>query len=162
MNIFVLDTDPIEAARAQCNKHVVKMIVESAQMLCTALYINGASAKLLPYRPTHSKHPCTLWAAASDDNFAWLLLHAQELCDEYYRRYGRRHKTADVLDEISQIASIGDWESHTPFALAMPPQYKCSDPVQSYRDYYIAEKSRFAKWRPRTLAPTWWPFEEAK
>ena len=75
MNIFVLDSDPKVAATMLCDKHVVKMILESAQMLSTVAHTNGHIPR---YRPTHSKHPCTLWAGESKSNWQWLV--AQEIC----------------------------------------------------------------------------------
>ncbi len=160
MNIFALDDNPIQAAKDQCNKHVVKMIVESAQLLCTALHINGINIQNLPYRPTHSRHPSTIWTSSSNNNIAWLWAHAHALCNEYTNRYKKTHKTSLALNAISHLIPNGNWQKHTPFAMAMPEQWKCSDAVTAYRCYYIAEKSRFAKWAPRAVPPTWWPFKE--
>ena len=72
MNIFVLHKDPKIAAQMACDKHVIKMILETAQMLCTAARTKGAWA---PYKQTHKKHPCTLWAAATKANWVWLTTH---------------------------------------------------------------------------------------
>ena len=69
MNIFKLDKTPQLCAQTHCDKHVSKMILESAQMLCTTLWTNGQSA---PYKPVHAKHPCTLWVGASLENWLWL------------------------------------------------------------------------------------------
>lgn len=160
MNIFILDTDPVQAARDQCNKHVVKMILESAQLLCTALHLNGTDASHLPYKPTHAKHPSTLWTAASSANMAWLWAHAIELCEEYTRRFGKVHKTRYVLESIAWLMPRADWHDHTPFAKAMPERWKQYDAVTAYRCYYIAEKSDIARWKPRASAPAWWPFIE--
>ena len=73
MNIFVLHEQPDVAAQILCDKHVVKMILESAQMLCTVAHNHGYDA---PYRRTHPKHPCTLWAGKSQENWDWLISHA--------------------------------------------------------------------------------------
>ena len=153
MNIFVLDRDPVKAATMLCDKHVVKMIVETAQMLCTVAHSNGHINT--PYRPTHKNHPCTLWANESKDNWDWLISHGEEMCAEYTRRYGRIHKTQAVIDWCKN-SGAGPQKSIglTPFRQAMPPMYKHPDPVKAYRDYYRGEKSRFAKWRTR--APAWW------
>jgi hypothetical protein len=161
MNIFILSEDPLIAARDQCNKHCVKMIVESAQLLCTALHLMGTPKELLPYKPTHVRHPSTLWLVEHHANLVWLWLHANELCKEYTKRYGKIHKTAGALTAIKHLIPQQDWQNHTPFALAMPAQWKIAgDAVTSYRCYYIAEKSHFAKWHPRTQTPSWWPFME--
>ncbi len=154
MNIFVLDLDPVQAARGQCNKHVVKMIVESAQLLVTAF-----PAGTTPYRHTHVNHPCAKWVRASLSNYEWLLRHACELCNEYTRRYGKVHRTEHVITALDapDLSDVG----LTPFAQAMPDQYRRADVVEAYRGYYVGEKSRFAKWAPRAQAPSWWPRNDA-
>lgn len=157
MNIFVLSEDPIQAARDQCNKHVVKMVIETAQLLSTAMFINHIDCKLLPYEPTHIHHPSTLWTAQTLDNAAWLLSHGFALAEEYTKRYNKVHKSQAAIENVERFIN-GDPTKHTPFALAMPHEWKSDDAVQSYRAYYIAEKSRFAKWRPRAAPPVWWPF----
>jgi len=142
MNIFVLDQDPLKAARDQCNKHVVKMLLESAQLLVTA-FPPGTTR----YKHTHVNHPCGKWVRASLSNYEWLLRHACELCNEYTRRYGKVHKTEHIIASLEQpdLPDLG----LTPFAQAMPEQYRDADPVKAYRAYYIGEKARFAKWAPR-------------
>ena len=84
MNIFVLDTDPTIAAQMQCDKHVVKMPLECAQMLSTVHRHYGSDDFQL-YKSTHKHHPCTLWAASSRANYAWLFDHFRALNDEYFR-----------------------------------------------------------------------------
>lgn len=158
MNIFALNDDPVLSAQDQCNKHVVKMIVESAQILCTVLHMRGVPRERLPYRPTHAHHPSTLWTNASDDNVDWLWRHAHALTAEYTNRYGKIHTTTLALRTISSMIPLGNWRLHTPFAQAMPNEWKDDDAVSAYRCYYIAEKSRFARWAPRSRAPSWWPF----
>lgn len=145
MNIFVLSLDPAEAARMQCDKHVVKMIVETAQILCTA----GRGV----YRPTHANHPCTVWAGQSADNFKWLIRHGLALCEEYTFRYGKRHKTQDVLALVEPPASF-PVVGLTPFAQAMPEELRSNDVVASYRAYYHT-KASFARWTRRD-PPEWW------
>ena len=91
MNIFYLHQDPVKAAEYQYNKHVVKMILESAQMLCTAHHcIMGADADV-PYKPAHRNHPSTKWARQSGENYTWLYRHMMELGREYEKRYGKKH-----------------------------------------------------------------------
>jgi len=151
MNIFVIDKDPIKAATMLCDKHVVKMIVETAQMLCTVARTNGHE---LRYKSTHGKHPCTLWAGKSNQNWDWLVTHGLSMCEEYTRRYGRRHKTQDVLESARSLKINLPLIGLTPFAQAMPTQYKNVDPVLAYRNYYIGEKSSIAKWKIKP--PIWW------
>ena len=162
MNIFVLNEDPVLAARDQCNKHVVKMILESAQLLVTAFPV-GAT----PYKHTHVNHPCGVWTRQSLSNYKWLLVHAIELCQEYTRRYGKHHKTEDVilnlLDAEPDLPDIG----LTPFARAIKEPWKGyslvhgMDIVEAYRYYYKQDKARFARWSPRAQAPSWWPDQNA-
>lgn len=147
MNIFVLDYDPALAARAHCDKHVPKMILESTQMLSTIL---GG-----PYKPTHANHPCTLWAGRSQANALWLFDLAYALHDQWQERWGhtRDHKCMPILDGlIKELASLPD-SNLTPFALAMPDEFKSDDPVDSYRAYYHSKT--FASWE-RSHEPDWW------
>ncbi|MDX1771367.1 MAG: pyrimidine dimer DNA glycosylase/endonuclease V, partial [Planococcaceae bacterium] len=124
MNIFILDSDIKKCAQYHCDQHVVKMILESVQLLCTALNKKGF---VTPYKSTHAKHPCVLWVEESYDNFLWLRDLTFELNEEYKYRYDKQsdHKSIAVLKEISAYAfeSIG----LTPFPQAMPDQYKVAD-----------------------------------
>lgn len=92
MNIFVLDEDPVAAARMLCDQHVVKMTLETAQLLCSA-HANGAA----PYRRTHYDHPCAVWTRASTANYLWLCCHGQALADEYTYRFDREHASERVV-----------------------------------------------------------------
>lgn len=160
MNIFVLNEDPIQAARDQCNKHVVKMILESAQLLVTA-FPEGTT----PYKHTHFNHPCAKWVRESLSNYGWLLTHACELCNEYTRRYGRVHKTENVIMslDVPDLPDVG----LTPFVRAIKEPWKSMtlgskmDIVDAYRFYYAQDKARFARWSPRAKAPTWWHKQDA-
>lgn len=146
MNIFVLDANHMLAAKYQCDKHVVKMILETAQMLST---INGG-----PYKPTHANHPCTVWARESTSNYYWLWLHGLALCAEYKARYGKRHKCHSVIRDLGMPNNVPRGEL-TPFAQCMPEQYRQADPVQAYRAFYKGEKAKFAVWN-YSPKPTWW------
>ena len=152
MNIFVLDKNPQNAAIMMCDKHVVKMIVETAQMMCTVIASQGHET---PYRPTHKNHPCTLWAGKSRGNWNWLIDHGMALCREYTHRYGKIHKTQAVIEWCAKKNISFPGLRRTAFAQAMPMQYKNTDPVKAYRDYYVGEKSYMAKWK--LGAPQWWP-----
>ena len=151
MNIFVLHHNPIIAAQMQCDKHVVKMILETAQMLCTVAHQHGFDA---PYKATHKKHPCTLWTAQSKENWDWVINHGLGLCAEYTKRYGRIHKSQQHI-EWCQTLSINFLHTGlTQFAQAMPVEYKNPCAVTAYRAYYHGEKAKFATWK--TEAPDWW------
>ena len=150
MNIFVTDKDPVIAAQNLCDKHVIKMILESAQMLCAA-FENGEA----PYKRSHYNHPCTKWARESQSNYEWLLTHAYALCDEYSSRYNKTHKSLETIDWCNihyselNMPDIG----LTPFAQAMPDQYKNANVMQAYRDYYNGEKAYFSKWKSQIIPP---------
>jgi hypothetical protein len=152
MNIFVLDLNIEKCARYHCDQHVVKMILESAQIACTALNAKGFTT---PYKPTHVKHPCVLWAGASFANLKWLKKLARRLNREYRYRYRKfeDHSSLAVIDQIEEMKfeSIG----LTEFPQAMPEQYKVpGDPVQAYRNFYVGEKLQFARWT-RRRRPAW-------
>jgi len=152
MNIFILDENIEQCARYHCDQHVVKMILESVQMLCTALNKKGFAT---PYRSTHARHPCVLWVEDSYDNFCWLRDLALALNAEYRYRFerGTDHKSIAVLDEIAPITYPS--RGLTTFAQAMPDEYKVpGDAVAAYRRFYVGEKLEFAKWTRREL-PGW-------
>lgn len=152
MNIFILDYDIKRCSRYHCDQHVVKMILESVQMLCTALNKKGVST---PYRSTHLNHPCVLWVERSYDNFIWLRDLALALNEEYRFRFekDRDHKSIAILRELS--GPVCDSHGLTEFAQAMPQQYKVpGNAVKAYRQFYLAEKMAFAKWT-RRKAPAW-------
>ena len=152
MNIFVVDTDPEKAARQLCDKHVVKMVLETAQMLCTVARQNGFDNA--PYKKAHPKHPCTLWAGKSAANWTWLIDHGLAMCEEYTQRYGRTHKSEAVIRWCRNLPIRFPAEQLTPFAQAMPEQYKNECTVTAYRAYYHGEKAGFATWKSEV--PKWW------
>ncbi len=158
MNIFILSTNPVEAAQMQCDKHVVKMVLESAQLLCS-VYEPGTA----PYNRTHYNHPCAIWARASLDNYEWLLDHADALCAEYTYRYDKRHKSQDIIEWCRDtfLYSFDDNlpfstlpADRTPFAQAMPEQYRHSNPVIAYRRYYKEVKADLLTYTKRPM-PEW-------
>ena len=160
MNIFYFDTNPTLAAQMQPDKLLVKMPLESAQMLCTAhRVLDGdtyADAQGL-YKIAHINHPCSIWVRETSGNYAWLYEHFIALSEEYTYRYGREHlsytKLANALSVVPDNIKIA---KQTPVALAMPDQYKePDDPVLSYRQYVIAEKE-YAVWAKNRKQPTWW------
>lgn len=152
MNIFVLDKNQTLCAQYHVNKHVVKLIVESTQLLSNAHWATGVEG---PYKQTHKNHPCSLWVYKSLRNYEWLLELAFELCNEYTYRYDKKHaclsKLEWLVDNYPNLPDIG----LTPFAQAMPEQYRNEDVVKAYRGYYIGEKKHIAQWKMRDV-PYWW------
>tara|TARA_R100001509_G_scaffold47958_1_gene25999 strand:+ start:1019 stop:1501 length:483 start_codon:yes stop_codon:yes gene_type:complete len=144
MNIFYLHRDPKKAARYQYNKHVVKMILESAQMLCTAHHHYDENTDV-PYKKAHYNHPSTKWVRQSDEHYDWLYNHMLELGNEYTKRYGREHlsitKCKWILWERPYgIPSNGFMQPPQ----AMPDEYKDPCSVQAYWNYYIGDKFNIA------------------
>ena len=153
MNIFILDHDITRCARAHCDQHVSKMVLESVQLLCTAAQQHGLPA---PYRPTHAHHPCVHWVAESFGNFIWLRELTLALNREYRWRFGRSEDHASIAAMRELSATRYDDNGLTPFAQAMPEQYKVvGDAVTAYRNFYVAEKARFARWS-RRRPPAWY------
>jgi hypothetical protein len=152
MNIFFVDKDPVVAAQMLCDKHVSKMTLETAQMLCTALRTKNIRA---PYQAAYENHPCNIWVRWSQQNFNWLVAHGCALGDTFYTVFGHHHKSTTVIKECGYIgvgAFPDKFLSKPP--LCMPDKYKSDKVVQSYRDYYNGEKLGFAVWKNR-LKPEW-------
>lgn len=147
MNIFILDWDPATSARWHCDKHIVKMPVETAQILSAALIVYHDVAA--PYRPTHERHPCTVWASQSIQNFLYTCHVLDALGREYSRRYNRAHRSWEVLPDLLWGAlQVRCWpeDRFTPPAQAMPDEYRDPDTVRAYQSYYIHEKRAIARY----------------
>ena len=161
MNIFYLHPDPLRAAEMHCDKHCVKMILETAQMLCTAhrtLDGDEKADKLGMYKTVHLNHPSTKWVRGSRLQYEWAFHLFKFLCEEYHYRFKKIHKTEAKLREALRTPplAITDDSAYTQPPQCMPDQYKVpDDAVQAYRNYYIGEKAYFAKWA-YTRTPEWW------
>jgi hypothetical protein len=152
VNIFVCDTDPHLAARALPDKLVVKMPLESAQIACTILHKHGLPAE---YRPTHASHPAVLWAGESAPNFRWLLDHGLALCEEYTRRYGKRHASQQVLESVLSRPVRFAHKTLTPFVQCMPEEFRSPNPIESYRAF-LRNKPYKLSWKAPASRPAWW------
>ena len=154
MNIFFLDFDTNKCAKYHCDKHVVKMILETAQLLCGVHHMTPQVTPQVPYKLSHKNHPCAIWARESLSNYLYLCDLGLELCKEYTYRYGKRHKSEQViLWCINNKPNIPDLGFTEP-AKAMPDEFKVESVVQSYRNYYMGAKSGFANWKLREV-PEW-------
>lgn len=153
MNIFFLDTDPIKAAQYQNDKHVVKMVLETAQLLSSVHYF-CPSVYNPEYKLTHKNHPCAKWARASVSNYVWLCRHGLALCGEYTHRYGKVHKSQRIIDDCFRYIPSIEADDFTEPPQAMPDEYKRKSFVEAYRAYYIAEKLSFSTWKNRDM-PEW-------
>lgn len=149
MNIFILDLDPTKCAEYMIDKHVIKMPLEHAQMLSTACRLSGLD---VGYKATFKNHPCTKWARESKENFLFLQNLTLAIGEEYTRRYGKSHKSVELVRSlpVPDLPTLGI----TPFAQAMPIQYKRENAVEAYREYYKGEKRSFASWKHGRI-PDW-------
>lgn len=149
MNIFATDTCPRITAQQHCDRHVIKMILETAQLLSTAHVV--ATGKQVAYKKTHENHPCAIWVRASVQNYSWAYSLLVALLDEYAYRFGKVHKTTQhkkVLSEIPPLPSVG----LTPHAQAMPEIFRSADFVQSYQSYMRAKLTEwFSREKPLTI-----------
>jgi hypothetical protein len=178
MNIFYLDHDVTKCAEMHNDKHVVKMILEYAQLLSTAhrvldgVELSGLSASgrkkkfwtladsrdYTLYKATHIHHPSAVWARHSAMNYYWLYTMLNALCKEYTYRYGKIHKCerdglVNRLQTTPINIPIGSFTEPTP---AMPDEVKVAgDSIKSYRNYYINNKTHLASWKKRST-PGWY------
>ena len=155
MNIFVLDLDPEQCAMYHVDRHVVKMILETTQLLNNAVYRHN---NVIPiYKITHNNHPASIWASKTKSNFIWLNNLGLSLCKEYTYRYGKIHKCQEYLELFSKRDfNLPDGDL-TDFVQCMPNEYKAENAVDAYRRYYIGAKQSLAKWTNRTI-PYWWKY----
>lgn len=155
MNIFILDNDIELCAQYHIDKHVVKMVLETTQLMNNVCILYNS--RYIPvYRITHKNHPCSLWAGKSLENFMWLSNLGLALCKEYTYRYGKIHKCQSIIEFLKNSDSVKYMKKIglTPFEKCMPDQYKTNDAVESYRNYYKADKAYIAKWSKRSV-PNW-------
>lgn len=157
MNIFVLDYNPKLAAQYHCDKHVGKMLIESVQLLSGCMPKRKA-----PYKHAYLHHPCSKWAQDSLINTKWLMELAKELDAQFIARYGKQHKSGTALKQVTDYFSNAVnniSEQPQSFVAVVPDEYKKSCVVESYRNYYIQSKSRFAKWEKGVGQPNWYTYD---
>jgi hypothetical protein len=175
MNIFYLHTDTKECAKQHLDKHVVKMILEYAQLLSTAhrlldgyeyegKSISGRKAMRWKlddsrednlYMASHMKHPSGIWCRETSDNYIWLYSLWRDLMREYTFRYGKHHVAEKLIPFLDNLPKNIKSDSITSMPQCMPEQYKVPDSIQAYHNYYIGDKQRFAVWTNRPI-PEWY------
>lgn len=176
MNIFYIDENPLQAAQWMVDKHVVKMILESAQLLSTAHRVldgdmfvgktaTGRNVKRwklhdaredVLYQATHINHPSAVWCRESVENYNWLADHMFALLQEYTYRYEKKHKIEGELSYMLQSPpnNLKEWPM-TKMPSAMAEEYVISDdPITNYRNYYKNGKTRMFSWKKRQ-PPEW-------
>ena len=155
MNIFHLDKNPLFCAQWLCDKHCVKMVVETAQMLCTA-YQRHFGLKDDLYKPAYPKHPMTIWVGDTKENYFFTMRLFNYMLDEYTNRYSKVHSSSRI--NLLLNSKYKEWHNlsgkFTKPPLCMPDQYKTDCYITSYRKYYIGEKKRIAKYK-FTEPPQW-------
>lgn len=172
MNIFFVHANPVVAAQSLCDKHISKMILESGQMLCSALRRHGATDSIMPLTLTSGKpwrggfpnHPSTLWTGDTRSNYAWLISHAMELCNQFNIRFGKTHGCLPAIQTFASFTHYIPDGSLTPFARAVSASVYPDlgdtilwpDTVLAYQEFYRRDKRLFAKWDRGSPAPSWW------
>lgn len=157
MNIFILDEYPKTCAQYHNDKHVVKMVLETAQLLCGVHWMTGGEA---PYKLSHKNHPCAIWARECVENYIWLSVLGLKLAEEYTHRYGKRHKSQDIIEWcIGNIPKLRENKTRTEFPMAMPDECKVGSVVESYRRYYNTEKNHLGVWTNREV-PSWFKLKK--
>lgn len=148
MNIFFLDKIPKICAQMHVSKHVVKMILETTQILCSAWHVLDPENKLYKpcYKLTHKNHPSCIWVREAEANYLWLCELGSELCKEYTYRYGKTHKCEKYIQDLNKHIPPFQLKKWTPPRCAMPDMYKSKDFIESYRQYYFFEKSHIHNW----------------
>jgi hypothetical protein len=175
MNIFYLHEETKECAKQHLDKHVVKMILEYAQLLSTAhrlldgyeyegKSISGRKAMRWKlddarednlYMASHMKHPSGMWCRETSRNYMWLYNLWRDLMKEYTFRYGKHHVAERLIPFLDNLPKNIKFGELTPMPQCMPEQYKVSDSIQAYKNYYIGDKQRFAVWTNRPI-PEWY------
>lgn len=145
MNIFVSSDNPFTAAQSLDDKRVVKMVLETAQIISAVAHRYNVEGPW--YRLTHAKHPCTLWAGDCVGNLMWLLLHGEYLAAEYTNRFGKVHKSASVINEGRKLIGYVPDGERTTFVNCT--SYKNMPVVQAYRRYLLD------KWQGSLIEPKW-------
>lgn len=152
MNIFVLDSNPRRAAEMQCDKHIVKMSIEYAQLLSAAHHMwNTPHADIL-YKLTHKNHPSTKWVSSHPEHYRWTYDLACATWDEYTRRYGKIHGSARLRDILAETPDMTGCGYATPPPQCMPDECRVSGDswecvVAAYQQYYRVAKAGFARWK---------------
>lgn len=163
MNIFTTSTCPKTAAFDHSDKHLVKMILESAQLLSTAHHLEGEASDIPGiYKVTHENHPSAVWTRSSRANYLWTYDLFVALCSDYRARYGRIHKTDDKLrTHLMTVPRHITSRDLTPPPACMPDEFKVHAegewPTESYRLYLARGKSWLTvdSFRRRPGAPAW-------
>lgn len=149
MNIFYLHHDPRICARMHVSKHVIKMVLEVTQLLCSAWHMIDPDHEMYEpvYKLTHKNHPSAIWTRASTANYEWLCQLGMELCKEYTYRYKKTHKCEQYIHDLYENTPPLPDKPFTQPTPAMPDTYKYKDSIEAYRSYYFFDKYRMHSWK---------------
>lgn len=147
MNIFATSQCPVQSAQEMTNVHVVKMILESAQLLSTAHFV--LDGEQVGYKPTHKNHPCAIWCRASSANYLWLLAHFNALCEEFTFRTGKVHKSSEQISALATPPWNIETGELTPLALCMPEEFQRLGLFDQTKAYQAYLNVKFQEWRSR-------------
>ncbi len=152
MNVFILDEDAQQSVIYHPDKHIVKMPLEATQLLCSVLHYTNEAPSWI-YKPTHTKHPCAIWAMESLSNWVWLREYTILLGKEYTYRYNKTHKSVELAKRLPlpTIPDIGQ----TPFVKCVPEEFRSLYVVDAYRQYFIRYKQHLKQYTRRDI-PDWW------
>lgn len=155
MNIFTTSACPIQSAKALPDVLVIKMIVESAQLLSTAHFENDGV--IVGYKPTHKNHPCAIFTRKTSGNYEWVYNHFVALCDEFTRRKGKVHKTSELIETLKTAPrNIRKCAVDIDF-MCMPDD--CKKTLDVHKNYQIYLKKKYNEWLTRTdkkpIVATW-------
>ena len=161
MNRFIIEDEEHEIARSLCDQHIVKMPLEEAQMLCTAVWHHAPyyAEEHNLYKPVHQKHPCTLWAMETRSNFVYAFSLYICMLREYTNRYGKVHgasKHKQALGNAFGLIPEGVLTKH-PQCFSGLDHLKTDEfyPIKAYREFYKADKLKFARYTKGRSMPEW-------
>lgn len=160
MNIFYLHTSPQKAAQMMCDKHIIKMILESIQLLWSCHYsvnedLSHLKLTIVPYRKTHFNHPSAVWVRTDVSHYVWLVLHVKELHNVYYQHFGQKmHKSYPHILFLEENVPPLENEYFQQPPQAMPDEYKQRLSQLAYREYYIHSKKDILSYRCSRILPT--------
>jgi hypothetical protein len=146
VNIFVTSPDQRACALALDDLRLNKMIVESCQILCTALHLSGRGSPEL-YKPAYIRHPVVLWTARDARHYAWLVRHLEALFEERAFRFGSlEHHSLRLLPFLTQYVEN----------LMVPSDFVNCTPYKDVPSVHLAYQMTLRdKWRQDRRSPTW-------
>ena len=156
MNLFVTDQNPVTSARNLDDKRLIKMCLETTQLLCSAINFYDGNT---PYKTTHLNHPVTVWVRTNRANWSWAFMHGLALCQEYTARYGKIHKCESILRSIEHLFTIIPDGTRTQFVNcaannSLGIDFKhIADPIEAYRKYLTN------RWNNDKQSPSWGRFQ---